>query len=74
MAETNRIADEEARRPFDLEQPPLLRATLVALAEQDHVLLFNIHHILFDGWSVTVLLDELSRLYEAYSRGFPSPM
>jgi NRPS condensation-like uncharacterized protein len=56
-------------RPFDLARGPLLRATLVRLDEEDHVLLFNMHHIVSDGWSMQVLVREVSTLYGAFSRG-----
>ncbi|ODB56712.1 non-ribosomal peptide synthetase [Paenibacillus polymyxa] len=51
-------------RPFDLQQPPLLRVMLVRLAEQSHVLLLDVHHIIFDGISATVLIDEFISLME----------
>ena len=68
-AELTRLIDEEARRPFDLTGGPLLRARLIALGPDDHVLQFTLHHIVCDGWSVGVLLRELSALYEASSTG-----
>ena len=68
-AEALRIAEEEARRPFDLAVGPVLRATLLRLAEEEHVLLVNIHHIVFDGWSTAIFDDELSTLYAAYRGG-----
>src|SRR5262249_49875589 len=60
IEEPDRLAAADACHPFDLAHPPLLRAKLVALGEDDHVLLLNIHHIVFDGWSAVVLLSELS--------------
>ncbi len=74
LVEAERIVEADARRPFDLEHPPLLRAQLIALADDEFVLLLNIHHIIFDGWSVGVLLSELSRLYAAFVHGDPSPL
>ncbi|PRP97397.1 Linear gramicidin synthase subunit B [Enhygromyxa salina] len=74
LARTEQLADAEAQRPFDLEQPPLWRLRLVILGPRDHVLLLNIHHILFDGWSAGVLRHELARNYAARSRGEPSPL
>ena len=65
---------EEAKRPFDLNQGPLLRATLLQLDEQEYVLLVTIHQIVFDGWSEGVLFRELAALYEAFSTGKPSPL
>lgn len=57
------LAYQEASEPFDLENPPLIRATLVELAEDEHLLSFCIHHIVCDGWSYGVLLKELTTLY-----------
>jgi amino acid adenylation domain-containing protein len=51
------------RRPFDLARGPVLRAALLRLAPQDHVLCLSIHHIAFDGWSLPILLRELADLY-----------
>ena len=65
--ETLRLATKEAQRPFDLAQGPLLRATLLQLGTEEYVLLLNIHHTIFDGWSTGVLLRELVILYEAFS-------
>ncbi len=59
-----RIADD-ARAPFDLAAGPLVRATLIRLADLQHVLLFSIHHIVCDGWSTAVLVQELGELYDA---------
>jgi amino acid adenylation domain-containing protein len=53
----------ENRRPFDLAAPPLLRARLARIAPDRHALIMAVHHIAFDGWSLTVLLEELGRLY-----------
>ncbi len=63
------IAREEARRPFDLRTGPVIRATLLALEDREHVLLLTMHHIAADGWSIGVLVNELSALY----RGEPLP-
>jgi amino acid adenylation domain-containing protein len=57
------LAYRDASEPFDLEVPPLIRATLVTLAAEAHLLLFGIHHIVCDGWSYGVLLKELTTLY-----------
>jgi thioesterase domain-containing protein/acyl carrier protein len=65
---------EEAQRPFDLKQGPILRATLIALGERDFVLVLTIHQVVFDGWSEGVLLRELAALYDAFSTGKPSPL
>jgi amino acid adenylation domain-containing protein len=72
--EAQRLATEDANRPFDLARGPLLRATLLRLDERAHVLLLNMHHVVSDGWSIGVLTTELSALYEAFSAGRPSPL
>jgi amino acid adenylation domain-containing protein len=66
-AETARLAGEEARRLFDLRRDPMLRASLLRLGDEDHVLLMSTHHIASDGWSRGVLMSELTTLYAAYS-------
>ncbi len=65
------LADAELRRPFDLAAGPLLRACLVGIAEAEHVLLATVHHAVFDGWSATVLAEDLAALYEAEVTGAP---
>jgi non-ribosomal peptide synthetase component F/acyl carrier protein len=65
---------EQVRRTFDLSRGPLLRALLLRVAESRHVLLLTMHHIVCDGWSLGVLVREVSTLYEAYSRGQESPL
>ncbi|MCP4659192.1 MAG: amino acid adenylation domain-containing protein, partial [bacterium] len=69
-----RLLREEALRPFDLARGPLLRLTLLRLADRDHVLLLNLHHIISDGWSTGVLHRELATLYEAFASRRPSPL
>ncbi|MEH2433564.1 MAG: amino acid adenylation domain-containing protein [Nostoc sp.] len=65
---------EEAQRPFDLVQGSLLRTTLLQLSSEEHIFLLNLHHILCDDWSLSVLFEELSVLYQAFSTGNPSPL
>src|ERR1051326_9231687 len=60
--------------PFNLARGPLLRVTLLRLGEEEHVLLLTMHHIVSDGWSMSVLVREVAALYEAYSRGEESPL
>ena len=72
--EEARLVREEARRPFDLRRGPLLRARLLRLGEAAHSVLFNLHHIVSDGWSTGVLLRELGALYSAFVDGRPSPL
>ncbi|HEU4869658.1 MAG TPA: amino acid adenylation domain-containing protein [Pyrinomonadaceae bacterium] len=66
--ETRRLR-EEALRPFDLERGPLFRASLLRLAEEEHLLLLTMHHIVSDGWSLGVLIRELATLYENFVEG-----
>ncbi|MCO8165753.1 amino acid adenylation domain-containing protein [Pseudomonas sp. 21LCFQ010] len=61
--------DAEIQKPFDLVCGPLLRVKLLGLAEQDHVLVLTLHHIVSDGWSMPLMVDELVSLYEGYSQG-----
>ena len=68
------LAAEEARRPFNLSQGPLLRVKLLRLREKDHILLLTLHHIVSDGWSMGVLYRELSVLYQAFRDSEPSPL
>jgi len=69
-----RLSMQEAQRPFDLAKGPLMRVVVLQLAPETHVLLLTMHHIVSDGWSVGVLMDELSRLYEAFSAGLANPL
>ncbi|HEX5751790.1 MAG TPA: amino acid adenylation domain-containing protein, partial [Archangium sp.] len=73
-AEVLKRADAEAQRPFELSQGPLLRTALLKLGEREHVLLVTMHHIASDGWSIGLLLREVAALYEAFSRGQPTPL
>ncbi|HEY2232001.1 MAG TPA: amino acid adenylation domain-containing protein, partial [Candidatus Angelobacter sp.] len=64
--EALRLTRAETDKPFDLGRGPLLRAHLLRLAEQDHLLLLTMHHIVTDGWSMGIIMQEIARLYEAY--------
>jgi hypothetical protein len=66
-----RAAEQQSVLPFDLAVGPLLRVTLLKLAEQEHVLLLTLHHIVSDGWSMNVLIDEFIRCYDAFDAGQP---
>jgi amino acid adenylation domain-containing protein len=72
--ELQRLLAAEALRPFDLSKGPLLRAGLIRLGEEQHVLHSTMHHIISDGWSMGVLVREVVALYEAFSAGRPSPL
>ncbi|MBU7581849.1 MAG: amino acid adenylation domain-containing protein [Nostoc sp. TH1S01] len=69
--EALRLASLEAQTPFNLEQDSLLRVSLLRLSEQNHVILFTMHHIVSDGWSTGILIRELTTLYKAYDSSQP---
>ncbi len=69
-----KILKQEIRQPFPLATGPVFRMKLIHLAEQEHILVFTIHHIAFDGWSIPILTQELISLYTAFSSGAPSPL
>src|SRR4029079_8778541 len=73
-AEVERAAQVTVSTPFDLIAGPLLRAELLRLSDDEHVLLFVLHHIISDGWSATVLVREVATLYEAFCAKRPSPL
>lgn len=64
----------EHSRCFALDQGPLIHTELLQLQEDDHVLFFNFHHIIINGWSVTVFLEELATVYTALVEQIPSPL
>ncbi|HEY6802402.1 MAG TPA: amino acid adenylation domain-containing protein [Pyrinomonadaceae bacterium] len=64
--EAKRLAHEEAVTPFDLGRGPLLRVKLIRLNETEHLVLLTVHHIISDGWSMGVLINEVAALYGAY--------
>ncbi|HTQ78615.1 MAG TPA: amino acid adenylation domain-containing protein, partial [Thermoanaerobaculia bacterium] len=68
------LAESEARRPFDLAEGPVWRAMLLRLADERHVLLFNLHHIAGDGWSTGLMVREVVQLYAAALTGRPAPL
>ena len=72
--EAARVAEAEARRPFDLSQGPLVRMALLRLSAEDNLLLLVMHHIVSDGWSLGVLTRELTALYGAFLQGRESPL
>jgi amino acid adenylation domain-containing protein len=67
--ERRRLVQEEVFGPFDLERGPLLRAMLLSLGTDDHMLVLTMHHIVSDGWSMEVLCRDLKRLYDARRQG-----
>ncbi|PRA33148.1 non-ribosomal peptide synthetase [Pseudomonas poae] len=70
-ATINAFVERESDRPFDLEQGPLLRVSLLKLAEDNHVLLVAMHHIVSDGWSVPIMIEELIQFYQGLVRNEP---
>jgi amino acid adenylation domain-containing protein len=71
LSDTSRALSAQ---PFDLAQPPLLRANLVRLAAEEHVLLLVVHHIVFDGASLPIFVRELTAAYDALAAGSPIPL
>jgi amino acid adenylation domain-containing protein len=73
-AEAEALGLAEARRLFDLAAGPVLRATLLRLADEEHLLVVVMHHVASDGWSLGVMIGELAALYAAFAAGEPSPL
>lgn len=69
--EALRIADEDIKRPFDYESPPLMRATLLKMDDRTHLLMIIVHHLIFDRWSLRILKQELEAIYASLSDGAP---
>ncbi|TBR57013.1 hypothetical protein B4U84_26650, partial [Westiellopsis prolifica IICB1] len=74
QAEVKQQASQEAQKPFDLKTDLLLRVKLLRLHQEEHIILLTIHHIVSDGWSMGVLVQELAILYQAFSNKQPSPL
>jgi len=72
--EAHHLAVENLREPFDLVNGPLMRAALLRLNVEDHLLLLAMHHIISDGWSISVLVNELAALYNSFSIGTPATL
>ncbi len=73
-ARADAIALAQSRIPFDLSQAPLLRLRLVRLHDESHLLAGALHHIIADGWSISVFVSELAQIYDAFVQGRPSPL
>ncbi|WP_157722062.1 non-ribosomal peptide synthase/polyketide synthase [Tumebacillus avium] len=73
-AAAKRYVEQEALTPFDLSQGPLLRSSLLKLNDEEHVLVLNLHHIVSDGWSMGVFLQEVAALYGAFHADQPAPL
>ncbi|MCB1032626.1 MAG: non-ribosomal peptide synthetase, partial [Acidobacteria bacterium] len=72
--EARRLAGEEAARPFDLALGPLVRLSLLRLGDDEHLVLLTLHHIVSDGWSMSLLGSEVAALYRAFVAGESSPL
>lgn len=72
--QVQRLANEDAKCPFDLKNDLMIRFHLLELSQQNHVVLFNMHHIVSDGWSKNLLIDEFSKIYTAFSEGKSNPL
>lgn len=70
----NEIIKKECVKPFSLSKSPLLRVKIIKLKEDEQILLLMIHHIVSDGWSLGILVRELTILYDAFSNNKPSPL
>ncbi|MBN3958479.1 non-ribosomal peptide synthetase [Nostoc sp. NMS8] len=73
-AEIKQEAAQEAQQSFDISKDHLLRVKLLRLGEQEHIVLLTMHHIVSDGWSISVLVQELATLYQSFCNGQPSPL
>ncbi len=73
-AEAQKLTAGEFQHQFNLTSEPLIKATLVRLNPQEHWLLITMHHIITDGWSYGIFLEELEKIYNAFSNGLPSPL
>ena len=73
-AEVQRRATNEAQRPFDLAEGPLVRTTVLRLDENEHVGLLTMHHIVSDGWSTGILIREMAVLYDAFCSDRPASL
>ncbi|XWK89437.1 MAG: non-ribosomal peptide synthase/polyketide synthase [Phormidium sp.] len=71
---SQKLVEQQAIRPFDLTREVLIRATLVLLSETENLLLVCMHHVVSDGWSIGIFIEELTTLYNAYSQGESSPL
>ncbi|HEX5433555.1 MAG TPA: amino acid adenylation domain-containing protein [Candidatus Angelobacter sp.] len=73
-AELNRLLAEEANAPFDLQTGPLIRGRLIRQAEDEYTLLITMHHIVSDGWSMSILCNEVNKLYAVFRSGGVDPL
>ncbi|HET9362167.1 MAG TPA: amino acid adenylation domain-containing protein [Vicinamibacterales bacterium] len=72
--EARRVLSDEMGRPFDLARAPLLRVKVLRLTPREHIVVFTMHHIVSDGWSIERMIAEFTHLYAAFSQGGLSPL
>ena len=72
--EARRLVAVESQRPFDLSTGPLMRAGLLHMSAEEHILPLTVHHIISDGWSIGVMVREVATLFAAFNNGEPSPL
>ena len=72
--EMDRLCEQEATKSFDLKEGPLIRVGLLRMQEQHHILMLSLHHIISDGWSVGLIMEDLQNIYSAFIVGQPSPL
>ncbi|EDX71145.1 amino acid adenylation domain protein [Coleofasciculus chthonoplastes PCC 7420] len=72
--QVQQLIQQEAQTPFDLIKAPLFRVKLLCLNPQSHILILTLHHIISDGWSMGILIRELSSLYQAFCTGKSNPL
>jgi non-ribosomal peptide synthetase component F/thioesterase domain-containing protein/acyl carrier protein len=73
-SEMDRLSAEEARRSVDIEKGPLIRVGLLRMEDQHHILMLTIHHLVCDGWSIGLIMEELQKIYAAFAEGHDSPL
>jgi len=72
--ELEQLCEQEAVRRFDLRKGPLIRVGLVRMSDDQHVLMLTLHHIIADGWSIALIMEELEKIYLADASGKPCPL
>lgn len=72
--EMDRLCAEEACRPFNIEKDELIRVGLLRMEDSRHILMLTMHHLVSDGWSVGLIMEELKNIYAAFAEGLPSSL
>lgn len=70
-SKAQKLCHDEASTPFDLANGPLIRGMICKLTSQEHILMLNMHHIISDGWSIGILIEEFSLIIEGLDKGVP---